>query len=365
MRSRRTLLIVAIALLLVAAGGVGARVTGLWGGTDRTTFERAVAMAPSDSQRYSWTDWAGVRAHLRSQVDADSPMTGVEEFLDKGFTADLTSTSGLIDSTPVLQERFGWSPASIDWELLAQSTRGAVEIIGLPETTDADELADQVEALGYTKPSAPDGVWEGGEEALAAAASGTDSDGSATPTLENVAFLADRHLLLTSDSADYLRTVLDGLDDAPADGPVEDAVAGLVAAGDGDPLSAVAFTGDYTCRALAMAQADRQSQNEADDLIAAAGTVSPLTAFAMGDDPDRKVRVVMGFERDDQARENADSRATLASGPAPGQGGAFADRFTLGRVEATGTLVTMVLDPLPDTFVLSDLSSGPVLFATC
>ena len=61
----------------------------------------------------------------------------------------------------------------------------------------------------------------------------------------------------------------------------------------------------------------------------------------------------------------ADTRAELASGPAPGQGGDFADRFTLGKVSADGTVVTMVLQPLEGAFVLSDLSSGPVLFATC
>lgn len=361
---RRTLLGATALVVLAAATVVGTRLVGVWGGSGTTTFERAIAMAPADSQRYAWTDWAGARRQLGATVDADSTPRQVADFLDAAFSDDLTSSSGLVDSSPMLQERFGWSPASIEWELLAQSTSGAVEIVGLPDDLDLDELADQVRALGYTPPSTPGGVWEGGEERLAAAAQGTDSDGSATPTLENVAFLRDRHLVLASDSADYLRTVLDGLDDAPT-GPVQDVAAGLVDSVDADPLAAVVYAGDYTCRALAMAQADDQSRQQADDLIAQAGTVSPITAFAMGLDADRDVRVVMGFERDDQARENADSRAALASGPAPGQGGTFADRFTLGRVEASGRLVTMVLDPLPDTYVLSDLSTGPVLFATC
>ena len=55
----------------------------------------------------------------------------------------------------------------------------------------------------------------------------------------------------------------------------------------------------------------------------------------------------------------------LAAGPAPGQGGDFSDRFAVDEVTAEGTLVRMVLDPEPGAFVLSDLSSGPVLFAPC
>jgi hypothetical protein len=73
----------------------------------------------------------------------------------------------------------------------------------------------------------------------------------------------------------------------------------------------------------------------------------------------------MQFANDDQARTNADSRAILAVGPAVGQGGDFADRFTLRSARADGSLVTLELWPAEGQYVLSDLSSGPVLFATC
>ena len=100
-------------------------------------------------------------------------------------------------------------------------------------------------------------------------------------------------------------------------------------------------------------------------LVAAAGEVNPLTAFAMAVQPGLGVRVAMSFESEDQARTNADSRAALASGPAPGQGGDFADRFRLGTVSAEGDVVTMELEPEDGEYILSDLTSGPVLFATC
>ena len=77
------------------------------------------------------------------------------------------------------------------------------------------------------------------------------------------------------------------------------------------------------------------------------------------------LRVAMAFESEAQARTNADTRAVLASGPAPGQGGDFSDRFTLGPVTADGLVVTMELEPVAGNYVLSDLANGPLLFATC
>jgi hypothetical protein len=77
------------------------------------------------------------------------------------------------------------------------------------------------------------------------------------------------------------------------------------------------------------------------------------------------VRVAFEFDGSDVARTNADTRAVLARGPAPGQGGSFRDRFTIDAVTAEGSLVVMRLTPRAHAYVLSDLSTGPVLFATC
>ena len=85
----------------------------------------------------------------------------------------------------------------------------------------------------------------------------------------------------------------------------------------------------------------------------------------MGARAEGDVRVAMEFADDDQARTNADSRAALATGPAVGQGGDFADRFALRSARADGSVVLLDLDPVEGEYVLSDLSTGPVLFATC
>ena len=114
-----------------------------------------------------------------------------------------------------------------------------------------------------------------------------------------------------------------------------------------------------------MAHAGAADRAQARQLLSAAGEVNPYSAFAMSDEPDGSVRVAFEFDGDDVARTNADTRATLARGPAPGQGGTFRDRFRVASVTAHGSLVVMRLAPRPDASVLSDLSTGPVLFATC
>jgi hypothetical protein len=114
-----------------------------------------------------------------------------------------------------------------------------------------------------------------------------------------------------------------------------------------------------------MASADADDQAEADALLEAAGEVHPMTGFAMGLRPGGDVRVAMSFEDDDAARTDVETRATLAGGPAPGQGGDFTDRFAVADAVSTGNVVTLELEPVPGQYVLSDLTSGPVLFATC
>ena len=60
------------------------------------------------------------------------------------------------------------------------------------------------------------------------------------------------------------------------------------------------------------------------------------------------------------------ARVDLAAGEAPGQGGSFAERFRVVSGEASGELVVMELRPRADReFLFSDITSGPVLFATC
>ncbi|WP_182524770.1 hypothetical protein [Nocardioides dongkuii] len=349
-RRLRIVLAVAVALLVVT----GAVVAVLWWrAADRTDLERALALGPAGAERVSWTAWEQVRRELGADVDDGSSAEELETFLGEGYDADLTSTSALVESAAVLHEEFGWSPASVAWELFVQSGDGAAVVVGLPESLDTDELGDRLADLGYTRPESETGVWVGGGEVLATAAAGRP----VSPVLQHVALDAEEHVLTAGDDAAYVESVVA---DRGGDEDFEE-----VADAVGEPLTAALYRGSHACAELAMSQSDTDAQAEAEQLVTAAGEVGPYTAFAMGVQPDLDVLVALSFETEDQAEVNADSRAVLASGAAPGQGGTFPDRFELGEVTADGTVVRMPLAPVEGASVLSDLSTGPVLFATC
>ena len=357
--------VVTLTLLLIAVLAVGVR---WWRGPD-SDLERAVSLAPADTERWTWTDWAAVRERLGvTGTDDDA----VRRLLDAGFDADLTSASGLVESAPLLAQSFGWSPASIDWELLAQSPDGALEIVGLGDDADTAALGERLESLGYTRPDAADGVWEGGEEVLARlnAAGGT----TGTPTLQFVAFDEERSLVLASDQLTYLER---GLEEAAEEHePSAPGVTDVLATLPEQPLSAVLLSGEQACGALSMGAAGDSDQAAADELLAPGRAGQPADRLRAGAAAARRrrrrrpqepldLRVGLGFESEEQARTNADTRAALAAGPAPGQGGAFSDRFSVDEVTAEGTTVTLDLTPVTGAYPLSDLSDGPVLFATC
>ncbi|CAA9409135.1 MAG: hypothetical protein AVDCRST_MAG60-2562 [uncultured Nocardioides sp.] len=346
---RRAALVTAAVVLLVVAGLVAWRL-----GSRATTFEDAVAMVPSGTERATWTDWGAVRRQLDVDLDTDSGGEDVQALLDEAFSRDLTSGSALNTSAVVMHEELGLSPATLDWELFAQSPDGAVEVLRLGEDTDLDGLRDRLESLGWERPASDDGIWVGGADVLARVGPGL------TPELQHLAVLDDG-LVLSSDQTAYLERAVDVV------GGGGDRVAGLaeVAASLEDPVTAVVYTGSHACEKLAMAQADADAQAEADQLVEAAGGVHPLSAFAMGTLREGDVRVALEVEDADEAEAEAEARARLASGPSPGQGGEFSDRFEVTEAGARGRVVTLDLRPVEGEYVLSDLSSGPVLFATC
>lgn len=352
---RRTILPAGIALVLLVAVVAG---WWWWRSLHMTELERALTYTPHDAARMSWTDWSGVRRELHASLDADSSPGELGRFMDRAFDRDLSSSSALGQSATVLQQRFGFSPASVEWEMFSQSDQGAVIIMRMPDDTDFDTLGDDWERIGYTRPDTETGVWRGGVDLLPRVAA------NLTPELQYLALDPDDHLVLASDTAEYLGhaiSVTTGDEDSISG---DDAIAAVVS-DSGTPLAAAVYTGDQACRELAMSEADATDRKQADELLARAGEVNPMTAFAMALQASGQVDVSMGFETSDQARTNADTRATLASGPAPGQGGTFDDRFRLGPVTADGDVVHMVLRPRQGQYVLSDLSNGPVLFATC
>lgn len=343
-------LVAALVVVLVVVAVVAWRA-----GRAGTAFEQAVALAPEGTERATWTDWAAVRRELDVDLDAASTGEEVQALLDDAFAGDLSSSSALSSSAVVLHEELGVSPATLRWELFAQSTAGAVEVLALGEEADLDDVRDRLASLGWQPPEEDEGVWVGGADVLARI------DPRLTPELQHVVVLADEGLLVTSDQQGYLEEAAAAV---RGDGERATALAD-VAAELGEPVTAVVYTGAHACEKLAMAQADADAQAEADQLVEEAGGVHPLTAFAMGSLPGGDVRVALEVEDEDDAQAEARVRARLASGPAPGQGGDFEDRFQVTEAASRGRIVILDLRPVDGEYVLSDLSSGPVLFATC
>ena len=214
---------VGLALVLLALGAVaGVR---WWQDRNRTDLERALAYAPSGSARFSWTDWAAVRAELGSDVGSDSTPLEVTELLNEGYDADLTSTTAMGESADVLVERFGFSPATVSWELLSQSTTGSVLTLGVPESFDLDGLADTLASLGYQEPDSDTGVWVGGDELVATIAQGA----SISPQLSHIALDRDQDLVMTSDDEGYLAEAVEAVEREEGGADVADVAA---AAGD-------------------------------------------------------------------------------------------------------------------------------------
>jgi len=342
--------VLAVAVVVLAVAAVAA--VRWWREGQRSELQRAVAMAPHEAEQLSWTDWAGVREELGLDLGDDPGDDEIDDMMNRGFDRDLTQTTALAGSAASMQTMLGFSPATAEWELFSQAEKGAVVMVRLAESSDVESVADHLVRAGYDEPDDEDGVWAGGREALVT--------GGLTPELAYVALDEDRRLVLGSDSPGYLETALKDVRDE--DGP--DGLDDVVEASD-DPLAAAIYTGDHACAKLAMSQADPADQDQASALLAEAGDVDPLTAFAISVRPGGDVRVAMGFESDDKARTNADTRARLASGPAPGEGGDYADFFELGDVTADGSTVTMELEPVEGSYAFSALKDGPVLFATC
>ena len=348
--SRRAVAALAAMLVVVAAALVAWRVL-----APTPPLATALSFAPDTTSRASWTDWEGVRRELDADVGADSSAEDVDAFVSDAFAADLSAMSALGTSAGTLQTQLGLSPATLRWELLAQSTEGAVEVLGVDEDTSFDDLARRLADLGWAEPEDDARVWVGGPDVLAGVGS------RLTPELQHFALLPDRHVVLASDQAPYLERVLEVVDgDADAATDLADLASTL-----GEPLAAAVYDGAYACERLAMAQADDDAQAEADQLVAGAGGVHPLTGFAMGTLAGGDLRAVMQVEDADDAPGDADARAQLASGPAPGQGGDFTDRFEVAAAASEGREIILDLRPRAGAYVLSDLTSGPVLFATC
>jgi hypothetical protein len=261
-----------------------------------------------------------------------------------------------------MSDRFGFSPLDARWEMYGQSRTGAVVAMRLGDGVDLPGVERNLRRLGYEAPAdgaGSGGVWTASVDQVARI------DSTLTPVFENVVVLPDEGLVLLSDNASYASSAADVV---RGDEPSLEEVSGVEALAEdaGEPATAVLFASDFACEALSLADASEEDQALADDAIAAAGGISPVAGVVVAMQPDRSLIVGLHFESDDQASEDLRPRVELASGDAIGQGGTFEERFRVVEAVAEDEQIVMELEPTADDLsLLSDLTSGPLLFASC
>lgn len=320
-----------------------------WFQSRRTTYESALATLPAEVLRASYTDWAAIRAEVGD--------TSIDDFAREAYDRDLSRRSALESAAIELEDLYGIDLRDVEWEIYGQSDEGSVAVLKLGATPSFDDLGDTLRDLGYPSPDDPTKAWAGGQELVAGISS------TLTPVFQNLVLLEEQSLVLFSDAPEYAEhaaAAAAGDDDA-----LLPAVSGLTDQAD-EPVSALLWASDYVCEDLSMSTADGGDQNRADALVDAAGGVSPLEGLQMTVAADGSVRVAFAFADDEQAKENLQPRTDLAAGEAPGLGGTFPDRFAISSARTAGRLVVLDLEPAEDEpALLSGISDGPVLFATC
>ena len=296
-----------------------------------------------------------------SSLGSRSSKPQVESFLGRAYDLDLTAGSAVADSTYALQQKLGFSPLDAAWEAFGQGREGQVDVLRLRDGVDLGGIETTLRTLGYKAPengAGQGGTWVGGADLVA------QIDAELTPVQQNVSVLPDDHLVLMSDNAAYLSaatSVARGAADSMAQVAGVASLAGVA----GDPVVATQWASTFGCEDLSMGQADQADQQEGERLVEKAGDVSPVEGVLMAQHADRSLVFGLHFETEDQASRNLQTRVDLASGPAPGQGGTFPERFTITSGTADGQDVVIAARPRDRTAQLSDLTSGPVLFATC
>lgn len=328
-------------------------------GPDRTGLSEALDKVPSGTKRLSFTDWSEVRDALDADLDVDSGRGEVEAMISRAYDTDFSAVSSIDEAAGALQEKFGFSPATMAWEAFAQSDHGAAMVARMPDGFDLGRVREHLDELGYTEPDEGEEIWRGGIDLTASI------DPTITPELQYVAVLDDEHLVVSSDTEQYLEQVLavvHGGEDSLGDlDDARDLVDPLA-----EPAAAMFWARDFSCEDLSMGQSDDQTQDQADARIAEVGKISPLTGLVMAMGGDRSLTVAAQLESDDVAQDNLRPRAELAVGEAVGRGGTFADDFELTSSTTEGRSVLLRLEPREDSgYVLSALDSGPVIFATC
>ena len=352
--------LVLVAALVVVAGAACSAAT---------TDERARAATGRRRPRAGRCAGAGRRPALlvdrlgrrtrRARASTSTPRrppAQVEDLLDRGFDADLTSASALLSSAVTMQQRFGFSPATLEWELFSQSDRRGVADDAAGRRGRTDDVRDALRAPAVRRARRPRRGLD--------AEPGPPISGQVTPELRTSRSTTSagaggrlRH------PGGRRRGGRRGRGDA-GPGPIPAAV---VDGGRRRPSSAIALhRRPRRAARWRWRTPTRPSRTPAEALVARGRQGQP-------DDRVRDRRPSPTARCGSRWRSRTPTRRAptptpgprWSPGPAPGQGGDFTDRFTSARSAPTATSCRWSWSRSRAPTCVSDLSSGPVLFATC
>ncbi len=154
------------ALVLVLLAGLLVVGVVVWQRLNRSDLQEALDVVPESSLRVGFTDWATVRSRLDAHLGDTPDGEEVEKLIQEAYDSDYGATSSIDDSARALQEKFGFSPATAQWEVFAQGRKGAAMVLKVAEGADFDVLAGNLRSAGYEKPKEDDGVWKGGVDLM-------------------------------------------------------------------------------------------------------------------------------------------------------------------------------------------------------
>ena len=324
----------------LVVGARGRRRALVAGRRSTTELERAVALAPAGAERLTWTDWAGVRRELgRRRRRRRRRHRGADELPRRRLRRRPDLRRRRCWSRPRrCTSGFGFSPATLDWELLSQSADGRggdAAAAGRRPTSTSSPTGSR--SLGYQRPDDDDGVWRGRARPAAGRSARSPRSCSTSPSTPTSGWC------VASDT-EALPAERRSSGDRRADGCRGPRRAWSRRRASRSPPRSTAAT--YACSALAMGTADAADQDAGRPAGRGGGRGQPAHRLRDGA---RSPAATYGWRCRSRTTTRPGPTPTPArrwpSGPAPGQGGDFADRFRLGQVTAEGEVVTMALRP--------------------
>ena len=355
----------AAAVVLVMAIGSGALIARGSEPLDPPLM-RALATLPDATLTANFTDWSQVRETVGdADVSSAAPEPDRRAALDAAYEDDLSAVSGLVGSAPLMVEPFGWSVLDLDWEVFGQAREGAVIVAELGAAVEPEDVTAGLSDLGYREPDTGadnGGVWQGGPDLLARLGD------TLTPLLEHIAVLAEERLVVLSDAPDYVERTVDtiGSESGGMGDLVDVAATATPLVGS---ITAIVHQPPRSCVVTSFDSAAPADQELAAVRITEVGEIRAHQGLGFGIRPSDRglgLAVSMNFETAVIAAAERDPRSELATGPAIGQGGTYDDRFEVIDADVIGTDLVLLLAPVEDRMTLvSDLASGPLLFAGC